>query len=235
MPDLRPRLSGQAFEELARRRREGWWLNGNGLIAAVAQLRADGVDVYAPDNAALLTHAQRVLSVWCDLVGQVQNGGVQQFCDNLPTALPFAARAIPELDWPALSQRFGQALAEHAEANRPVALTDEPEKWTASRQRLPRFLAPRHIGRSWLITRRDLDRVAAAYEDWELQDLYQRLVRAGKMPSGGEAVFKWQEPPSDAAEAFDDWFLDADTREVSGHFIPAYILANRDALALIDD
>lgn len=238
--ETRPAMTLAEFEREARYVPDNWWLTGEGLIHVAPVMSIEGWNFYGHPGNDSLTEAQRVLMIWSDVVGQVQNGGFTQFCDNHAPSLAFAARSIAKLGWRELSERFERALREQAgdpidpHRFRPVGLDEEPEKWARSRERLIRHLARQ--GKPWWkpTTMRDLAFVEARHEEWQLQLKYQTAVIRGELASGGEQLFDFVPPPEEEANAFDDWFYLAETKQASIEYVSDYILRHRDELCRIE-
>ncbi|RJF93834.1 hypothetical protein D3876_05980 [Sphingomonas cavernae] len=229
-------MTDAEFEQSAAYVDNGWWMTGEGLIHIPSVMNIEGWNRYGHSGHMLLTPAQRMLMMWSDIVGQVSNGGFTQFCDNYASDLALSIAAVDALGWPELSERFKRAMTEQAsdaaEPRRlqPVPLTDDPEKWVASRKRLIRHLARR--GKRWWqpTTARDLAYVEARHEEWQLELHYQTAVLSGELSSGGERLFDFVEPPSDEANAFDDWFYTSETKAASAHYVQNFIMRHRDQL-----
>ena len=236
LPDTRPIMTDAAFETSAADVHDGWWMTGESLIHVSSVMEVEGWNLYRHPGHMLLTPAQRILMMWADIVGQVSNGGFTQYCDNYPDALGLGVSAVDALEWPDLSERFGRAMAEQAgdaaEPRRlqPVPLTDDPDKWAASRKRLIRHLARR--GKRWWqpVTAADRAFVEARHQEWQLELQYQTAVLSGELPSGGERLFDFVPPPDDDANAFDDWFYAAETKQASTRFVHGFIMRHRDQL-----
>ncbi len=237
MTDTRPEMTDAAFEQAASHVDDDWWMTGETLIHVPAVMTVGGWDHYDHPGHLQLTPAQRTLMMWSDIVGQVSNGGFVQYCDNFAPHLALGVAAVDALQWPELRARFREAMAEQAgsaDAPRraePVALTDDPEKWRASRKRLIRHLARR--GKRWWqpTTKGDIALVEARYRaEWQLELEYQKAVFSGALRSGGERLFDFEPPPSEAADAFDDWFYAGATKAESVRYVRDFLLRCRDQL-----
>lgn len=186
MNDTRPIMSDAEFDQAANYVDEGWWMTGESLIHVKSVMDVFGWDRYGHPGNLSLTPAQRVLMMWSDIVGQVANGGFEQYCDNYAKDLALGLAAVRALKWPDLQARFERAMIEQAGSladpvlKQPVALTDEPEKWQASRKRLIRHLAG--LRKPWWkpITRANLAFVEEHYGEVRLQLAYQQLVLSGE-------------------------------------------------------
>ncbi|KTF67347.1 DMP19 family protein [Sphingomonas sp. HT-1] len=236
MTDTRPILTDTAFEEAARYVDERWWMTGENLIHVPAVMNVEGWKYYGSPGNLLLTPAQRILMMWADIVGQVSNGGFTQYVENYADDLALGVAAVDALEWPELRERFARAMEEQAGDTRapkwvgPVALTDDPEKWRASRKRLIRHLARR--GKPWWkpTSKASLAFVEQLYPEWRLELEYQRAVFSGKLRSGGERLFDFVPPPTHEADAFDSWFYADSTKAASITYVGAYLLKVRDQL-----
>jgi hypothetical protein len=220
--DVLPRMSRAQFEDNLAPYSARWWATGEGLIHCPEVMAIEGWNLYGGPGYARLTEAQRVLMMWSDLVGQTANGGFSQFADNYRHALVEAWRLIPQLPWPDLVERFEAAFRERAgdpAAPRLIegpSLDDEPEKWARNRRRFVRYLLAQD--RPWWRppSVRDVDAVIGAQDDWFWQVKYRQAVERGDLKSDGEAVFgDWEEPPTEACEAFDSWFYKDETKAAS--------------------
>lgn len=236
MTDTRPAMTAAEFDEAASYIYDGWWMTGQNLIHVPSVMNVEGWDFYGHPGHDLLTPAQRTLMMWSDIVGQVSNGGFVQFCDNYSRDLARGIAAVDALEWIELRDRFGRAMTEQAgdAANcrriEPIPLDGDPEKWQASRKRLIRYLARRNK-RWWQpTTARDIAFVEARYEEWQLQLQYQTAVARGELRSGGERLFDFTPPPSDEADAFDEWFYTDDAKTASAFYVHQFIIKHRDEL-----
>jgi hypothetical protein len=236
MTDTRPAMTDAEFAQAARYVDDGWWMTGENLIHVQSVTSIEGWNRYGHPGHLMLTAAQRTLMMWSDIVGQVQNGGFVQFCDNYASNLALGVAAVDALNWPELRERFRRAMVEQAgDAAEPrrvqsIPPTDEPEKWLESRKRVIRHLARQ--GKRWWqpTTARDIAHVEARYTEWQLEREYISAVLSGKLPSGGESLFDFVAPPSDEADAFDNWFYADDTKAASTAHVHDFIVRNRDQL-----
>ncbi len=241
MTDTRPEMTAAEFEAAASHQDPNHCAWAEGLIHVSAVMQVEGWDLYGHPGNDQLTEPQRVLMMWSDLLGQVNNGGFTQFIYNYRASLKLAYRLIAQLDWPELMAHFDPAFREQAgDPEAPVArifpdLSDEPEKWAASRDRLLRHMA-RQIKPWWRpVSQQDVIRIQSAYEDWRLKIEYQQAVERGELASGGEAIFDFVPPPEEAASAFDDWLYAPETKAASVQAIRAFALAHRDGLCRLRD
>lgn len=113
--DSRPVMTTPFFEEAALYQDKNWWFTGEGLIHRDAVMQIEGWSEYGSKGFNQLTEAQQVLMIWSDLVGQVSNGGFEQFASNYSQVMPLARASIPKLGWTELSDRFNSA-ADDADA-----------------------------------------------------------------------------------------------------------------------
>lgn len=231
MTDSRPIMTDAEFQQAAVYTHDRWWMTGEELIHVPAVMSIEGWSAYGHPGNLLLTSAQRTLMMWSDIVGQVSNGGFVQFCDNYAQDLALGVTAVDALEWPELRERFHRAMTEQAgdatEPRRlqPIPLTDDPEKWRASRKRLIRYLARKHKRWWQRTTTHDLALVEARHDaEWQIELKYQMAVASGELQSGGERFFDFIDPPNVEAEAFDDWFYTDDTKAASAHYVRRFIL-----------
>lgn len=236
MIDTRPIMTDDEFAQAANDTNPDWWTTGESLIHVSSVMKVNGWNSYGHPGHMALTPAQRTLMMWADIVGQVSNGGFIQFCDNYPNALSLAVDAVDALEWPELAERFRRAMTEQASdasapsIKQPVPLTDDPEKWAASRERLLRHLA-RRDKRWWQpTTANSIAAIRLLNDDAQLRLKYQLAVLSGEIDSGGERFFDFEPPPSDEAEAFDDWFYSDKAKDASGHYVRAFIARHREQL-----
>ncbi|MEQ8311326.1 MAG: DUF4375 domain-containing protein [Sphingopyxis sp.] len=237
--ETRPTLTPEDFEERATYVDSGWWLTGEGLIHTPSVMNIPGWNLYGHSGNAQLTEAQRVLMMWADLVGQVANGGFEQFISNYTETLALAHRLIPKLEWPELFERFDPAFREQAgdPANpQPVDLSpwgweaDEPGAHRA--HMLDSLARNKTRWRPWA-RRREI----ALYDqlsDTILQTLYNRAVSNGEIQPVEKHQVEYEPPSCVAADAFDTWFYLDSTRQESRHYVGSYIRAHRDQLCRID-
>jgi hypothetical protein len=236
MTDTRPVMTDAEFEQRAAYVDANWWMTGESLIHVSSVMNVDGWRVYGHPGHMSLTPAQRTLMMWSDIVGQVSNGGFIQLCDNFARDLDRAVAAIDALQWPELRERFRRAMAEQAgDADsprrvQPVPLSEDPEKWAASRRRIIRHLAGRGKAPGQPITPEDLAFVESQYDEWRLELEYQIAALRGALPSGGERMFDFVPPPEEEADAFDAWFFTDETKADSARYVHDFILRHRDQL-----
>ncbi|WP_207105741.1 DMP19 family protein [Sphingomonas sp. CFBP 8760] len=230
-------MTDAEFEQAASYVDDRSWMTGENLIHVPSVMNVEGWNFYGHPGHMLLTSAQRTLMMWSDVVGQVSNGGFDQFCDNYVNDLAAGLAAVDALDWAELRERFRRAMTEQAgnadEPRRlqPLSLSDDPEKWRVSRKRLLRYLARR--GKRWWqpTTARDLAFVEARFDaEWQVELKYQMMVASGELRSGGERLFDFVSPPSDEFDAFDDWFYTDDTKAASAFYVHEFIVRHRDQL-----
>lgn len=233
MTDSRPIMTDEAFEQKAGFVEPHWWMAGESLIHLPAVMTIEGWSCYGSPGHMKLTPAQRTLMIWADIVGQVHNGGFEQFCYNYRYALAEGVAGVRALEWPELEERFCRAMAEQAgDADAPVHIqaiypVEEPEKWANSRKRIVRHLARRGL-RWWQPTRASsLAQIDKMFTDYRLQNEYIEAVRSGKMRSGGECYFDFRHPPTIEADVFDNWFYTEETKEASIRHVHRFIMKNR--------
>lgn len=238
--ETRPILTPEEFEERASHVDSGWWLTGEGLIHTPSVMNVPGWNLYGHPGNEQLTEAQRVLMMWSDLVGQVANGGFEQFISNYAEALALAYRLIEKLEWGELFERFDAAFREQAgDPSNPQPVdseawgpeTDEPG---ANRAHMLDSLA--HSKTRWRPWARRGER--ALYDrlsDTVLQTLYNMAVSNGQIqPVDKQPAVEYEPPPCVAADAFDTWFYLDSTRQESRHYVGSYIRAHRDQLCRIN-
>jgi hypothetical protein len=236
MTDTRPAMTDAEFEQAARYVDDRWWMTGENLIHVESVTCIEGWDRYGHPGYLMLTPAQRTLMMWSDVVGQVQNGGFVQFCDNFASNLALGVATVDALRWPDLRERFRRAMVEQAgDADEPrrvqsVPPSGEPEKWRESRTKVIRHIARQ--GKRWWqrTTPRDIAYVEARYTEWQLEREYISAVLSGKLRSGGESLFDFVAPPSDEANDFDKWFYSDETKAASAIHVHDFIIRNRDQL-----
>jgi hypothetical protein len=231
--DSRPIMSDAEFERTAAYCDDGRWMTGENLIHVPSVMSIEGWNFYGHSGQMLLTAAQRTLLMWSDIVGQVSNGGLTQYCQNYSEHLSLGVAAVDALEWPELRDRFARAMTEQAgdvTAPRwiePIWPADDPELWAASRARFIRHLARKR--KPWWrpITARDLAAVEAQSDDWGLAVRYRESVRAGDLPSGGERFLSYVEPLDNEADAFDTWFYSAEAKAASVRHVHGFMLRSR--------
>lgn len=236
MTDTRPAMTSAEFRAAASYVDNGWWQTGENLIHVSAVMDVEGWNIYGSPGHARLTPAQQTLMMWSDIVGQTSNGGFTQYCDNYAKDLRLGVAAVRALGWPELQDRFEASLVEkagsveHPVNRKPVALTDEPEKWEASKQRLLQYLARR--GKRWWQPSNPIHPrfTILSSAEFALQLEYIQLVTAGEMSSGGEQYFDFVPPPVVMADAFDSWLYSDEAKHDSTRYVGAFILRHADEL-----
>jgi hypothetical protein len=240
MIDTRPEMTRAQFEAAADFTwNERSWLTGEEHFLHVpAVMQVKDWNLYGKSGNKQLTEPQRVLMMWSDLVGQVSNGGFEQFAYNLRKSLRLAYQLIEKLEWPELFERFDLAFREQATGskNRSPQLSDD-EMYAAEeayRKRMIRDLARIETkGRPW--ARR---RAEASYEPFTVAILstwHNKAIERGDIVPEKQTVIEAKPPPTEAAEAFDEWFYLDETRKASKAFVGAYIRRHRDQLCRLID
>lgn len=236
--DTCPALTPEEFEERASYVDSGWWLTGEGLIHTPSVMNVPGWNLYGHPGNQQLTEAQRVLMMWSDLVGQVANGGFEQFISNYEKALALAYRLIAQLDWPELFERFDPAFREQAgDPANPQSVASELWEWDdeagANRNHmLDSLTRSKTRWRPW--ARRRERALYDQLSDTILQTLYNEAVSNGEIKPVEKPPVEYETPPCVAADAFDTWFYLDSTRQKSQHYVGSYIRAHRDQLCRID-
>lgn len=237
--DTRPTLTPEEFEQRATYVDSGWWLTGEGLIHTPSVMNVPGWNLYGQPGNAQLTEAQQVLMIWSDLVGQVANGGFEQFISNYAKALALAYRHIAKLEWPELLERFDAAFREQAgDPANPQPVDSGAWGWEADELGVHRTHMLDSLARSktrWRPWARRGERVLYdQLSDTVLQTLYNRAVSNGRIQPVAKHQVEYEQPPCVAADAFDTWFYLDSTRQESQHYVGSYIRAHRDQLCRID-
>lgn len=237
--ETRPTLSPEEFEERAAYVDSGWWLTGGGLIHTPSVMNIPGWNLYNHPGNMQLTEAQRVLMMWSDLVGQVANGGFEQFISNYAEALTLAHRLVAKLEWPELFERFDPAFREQAgDPTNPQPVDSRPWAWEADELAANRAHMVDSLARSktrwrpW--ARRGEMALLDQLSDTILQTLYNKAVSNGEIRPVEKQPVEYEPPPSVAAEAFDTWFYLDSTREASQHYVGSFIRTHRDQLCRVD-
>lgn len=237
--DTRPPMTRAEFEVAAVYAYDGHWLTGEDHFLHVPEvMQVDGWNIYGHIGHNRLTEPQRVLMMWSDLVGQTANGGFTQFIDNYESALELAYPYVAKLGWPELFEHFDLAFREQAgDPQRPQVKREEwPDRddWPAKRERIIRHLAEKETRwRPWARAR-----AAASLEripDTILNTWYNRAMESGEIAPTEEPRPAVDPVPTEAAEAFDDWFYLAETRTASRAFVGDYIRRHRDDLCRLTD
>lgn len=237
--ETRPTLTPEEFEERASHVDSGWWLTGEGLIHTPSVMNVPGWNLYGHPGNEQLTEAQRVLMMWSDLVGQVANGGFEQFISNYVETLALAHRLIAKLDWPELFGRFDAAFREQAgDPANPQPIASKLWGWEADElganrtHMLDSLVHSKTRWRPW--ARRGERALFDQLSDTVLQTLYNMAVSNGEIKPVEKRPVEYETPPSVAADAFDAWFYLDSTRRASLHYVGSYIRAHRDQLRRID-
>ena len=234
-----PEMTRAEFDAAAAYAYERHWLTGEEYFVRVpAVMEVEGWNRYGHIGHNRLTEPQRVLMMWSDLVGQTANGGFTQFCDNYENALELAHRYIAELGWPELFQRFDLAFREQAgdpgNPQRKWAAYPEADVWPAKREQVIAHLARKHTRwRPW--ARRRKAAGFAQFSDTILNTFYHRAVEAGEIVPDDQPAPEVEPIPTEAAEAFDDWFYRDATKAASRTFVGDYIRRHQDELCRLSD
>jgi hypothetical protein len=240
MTETRPEMTHAQFAAAAGFAHEHWWLTGEDAFLHVpAVMEVEGWNIYGHLGHYRLTEPQRVLMMWSDLVGQTSNGGFTQFIDNYESALELAHPLIEKLGWPELFERFDRAFREQAgDPRNPQPKRDpwgsETDDWPANRQRIILHLAEKHSRwRPWA-----RQREIATFErmtDTILNTWYNQAVESGDLAPSPERISDFEPVPTEAAQAFDDWFYRDETKAESRIFVGDYIMRHRDDLCRLTD
>ncbi|HET6524669.1 DMP19 family protein [Sphingopyxis sp.] len=237
--DTRSALTPEEFEERASYVDSGWWLTGEGLIHTPSVMNVPGWNLYGHPGNEQLTEAQRVLMMWSDMVGQVANGGFEQFISNYEKTLALAYRLIAKLDWPELFERFDPAFREQAgDPANPQSVAAKLWEWDdddagANRTHMLDSLArSKTRWRPW--ARRGERARFDQLSDTILQTLYNMAVSNGEIQPVEKHQVEYEPPPCVAADAFDTWFYLDSTRQESQHYVGSYIRTHRDQLCRIE-
>ncbi len=241
MTDTRPEMTQAQFAEAASYAYPGHWLTGEDHFLHVPEvMQVDGWNSYGHEGNDRLTEPQRVLMMWSDLVGQTANGGFTQFVDNYASSLKLAHQAIAKLGWPELFERFDLAFREQVGDPRNPKPRHEP--WgpdddsaaAARRERMIGRLALQNSRwRPW--ARRRERELLERYSDVLLSRLYNDSVERGEIVPDDEPSYAFEEGPTEAADAFDDWFYRDETKAASRIFVGDHIRRHRDDLCRLSD
>lgn len=237
--DTRPAMTRAEFEAAAGYAYERHWLTGEEHFLHVpAVMQVEGWNIYGHIGHNRLTEPQRVLMMWSDLVGQTANGGFTQFVDNYESALELAHAYIAKLGWPELFERFDLAFREQAgDPRRPQVRREEwPDfdDWPAKRERIIRHIAQKETRlRPW--ARASAAASLECMPDTILNTWYNRAVESGEIPPAEDRRPDVDPVPTEAAEAFDDWFYLDETKAASRTFVGDYIRRSRDGLCRLTD
>lgn len=243
MTDTRPAYRREEFEAALADVQPRWWHTGEDFIHTGAVMRVDGWREFGSSGNRSLTEPQRVLMMWSNVVGQTQNGGFTQFVENYEYALKLAHPLIKQLDWREMWQRFDAAFREQAgdpadPRLRPLpayyAGPDAPE-WPARRERIKRDLVDAQAPLWRPDLRLQWKRLLSRTSDIELHDIYVRAVERGRVMPFDRPDGYFESLPHQAADAFNDWLFDSDTKAASWRWIGDYIRRNRDEIVRLTD
>jgi len=232
--ETRPQMTLAQFEDSASYVEPDWWQTGDGFIYHPLIMDIQGWNVYGHAGNAKLTEAQRVLMIWSDLVGQLSNGGFEQFVYNYQFALKLAYNHIEKLAWPELFSKFDAAFREQAgDPHNPTPfaanllnkahrehMINQLELAEPQRHKLGGLIKPKKYS--------DLS-------ESDLYVLYKKIILKGEMETFVAQSDAIDSLPVVEAEAFDNWFYLKSTIESSVRFIGAYIRSHRDQLCRIID
>jgi hypothetical protein len=255
MTDTRREMTRAQFEEAAAYAYDNWWLTGEDAFVHVPSvMNVEGWNFYGHPGQSQLTEPQRVLMMWSDLVGQTSNGGFIQFVDNFSASLALAYRLVTKLEWPELIERFDRAFREQVgdpENPKPRQEPwgpDDDKAWAYYHERKIRELA--RINTRWRPWARQREMATLKrFPDGILSSWYDAAVNRGDISaadefeanygSAGGIKFKISpsrdDEPTEAADAFDDWFHLGETKAASKIFIGEYIIRHRDELCRLTD
>jgi hypothetical protein len=207
-------MSEDEFERLASAREPKWWATGEGLIYRREVMGLPGWRQYgSPDNLKL-TEAQRVLMMWGDIVGQVQNGGLAQFFENYASSLERAHASVIQLGWTDLAERYAGAFTQYIHVDgRDATLKewrDHKAKEHERYRRETRAILKRNTGKEF-------------EGDMALLDWYVMAFAV----QGEIRIQGWDYP---AVDEFNAWFFADDTMAASAIHIADFASAHRDEL-----
>jgi hypothetical protein len=241
MIDTRREMTRAQFADAAAFAYESSLLTGEeSFLHVPAVMQVEGWNIYGHSGNNQLTEPQRVLMMWSDLVGQASNGGFTQFIDNYSSALALAHRLIAKLEWPELFERFDLAFRE--QVGDPLNPKPRQEPWgpdddaaCAARRELmiDRLALQKTRWRPW--ARRRERAFFERLSDLMLDRWYNDAVESGEIAADDEPATDYEEGPTEAADAFDDWFYRDETKAASRIFIGDYIKRHRDDLCRLSD
>lgn len=245
MSDTRRAMTRAAFEEEAGRREPRWWQTGEAFIHHAGVQQVDGWQSYGAPGNLQLTEAQRVLMIWSDLVGQVANGGIAQFAENLEAALPVSESLLPQLQWPELDRQLTPALAEqkaflHEQQFREHWFTFSDGLSMVARQRSAMIDRLAKVRAGLNPFKRSAEKVKLAdMTNDALTELFDAAVDAGKLKRprarSESSMDMGEEPDAPASEAFDDWLYQEETKAASQAFVGDFIRRRADELVRFTD
>ncbi|QUL39103.1 hypothetical protein [Erythrobacter sp. JK5] len=187
MTETRPVMTDARFEEAASFAHDGWWLTGEDSFLYVPEVMGvEGWNFYGSPGNLSLTDAQRTLMLWSDIVGQVSNGGFTQLIDNYPNEHQMMADVVEQFHWDELDKYFVAAMLEQAESvsdpsrSEPVPLSQDPEKWAASRERLIE-----HLVRSRDPATKDTEPKTTASNEHTLRYVERQMRQADEIKQSG--------------------------------------------------
>ena len=239
MVETRPEMTRAEFDAAASYAPEGRWLTGwEHFVHVSAVTKVEGWNLYGHLGRNRLTEPQRVLMMWSDLVGQTANGGFEQFACNYENVLELAYGYVAELGWPELFERFDLAFREQAgDPGRPALRREEwrgGEDWPTRRARIVAHLALKATRwRPW--ARRAEEAAYASLTDTIGNTFFNRAVEAGTIDPGAQPVLVVEGPPTEAADAFDDWFYRDATKAASRTFVGDHIRRYRNDLCRLSE
>lgn len=243
MPDTRIELSEAEFEDAASHVPTRWWATGERLLYHKAIENVSNWRAYSSPGFRKLTPAQQTLLYWIDFTGEVSNGGMAQFYQNKSDIIDETRAALHALDWPELAHRLDIAHFSH------IAPSKNAKQWTAQKRRREE-LQRKELLKRW---RAGID----TYDPLPIW-LIDYWREHGRGPFSSEKARegwrkRYRNHPPDASmlwvfaaqggasivdhtpdeEEFNKWFWSDETKAQSAHYVPRYIRAQRNELALI--
>ena len=120
------------------------------------------------------------------------------------------------------------------EPQRKWAAYPETDDWPAKREQVIAHLARKHTRwRPW--ARRRKAAGFAQFSDTILNTFYHRAVEGGEIVPDDQPAPEVEPIPTEAAEAFDDWFYRDATKAASRTFVGDYIRRHQDELCRLSD
>lgn len=243
MPDTRVRITEAVFEERVTHCDPRSWATGEGFLYHREMQDIPGWRTYRSSGFRRLTRAQQVLLYWNDFVGEVVNGGLSQLYMNKPDLIDDMRGAIRALEWPGLREQLEVAHFAY------IAPSKNAGQWTSQLRRAQREEEKRLLQR-WRAGINEYEPLPIwLFDFWRAHG--RGPFNSEKARQGWRKRYRNHPPESNmlwvfAAQndatitrktpeerAFNEWFYRDETKAQSREYVPRFLRANKDQLAVI--
>jgi hypothetical protein len=243
MTDTRIRITEALFEEKVTYTDPRAWAMGDGFLYHQAMVDVPGWRTYRSSGFRRLTRAQQNLLYWNDFVGEVVNGGLAQLYMNKPDIIDDVRAAIHAFDWPELSEQL------HAAHFAYIAPSKDAVQWTKQVRRQEKE-KEKTLLKAWRAGINEYDPLPIWLIDFwrehgrgpfnseKARQAWRRHYRNHPPDQDMLWVLAAQQGATITRQTpeerdFNKWFYRDETRAQSREYVPRFLRANKDQLAVI--